>query len=224
MVFNIILSKQKVVELIEIGGYVPVEFKQRFSSYEKIAKEMIAFANTRGGFLLLGVDDDKSLYGLESEKTDTDLIKETAEKYCEPEIKCQIEWFEIDSKDVLVTRIFESGNKPHRIQDYKTNLDLNTALVYVRVNDKSVLASKEMIKILQLQSNEKPLSHYEVGSHEKIVFNYLDKNETITVKELSKAANLSERRASRTLIKLVRANLLLIHQKDNGESFFTYAG
>lgn len=218
------LSLKKVLELIELGESLTVEFKQRFSSHEKIAKEMIAFANTRGGYILFGVDDDKSLYGLESEKTDTELIKETAEKFCEPAVKYQIEWFEIKGKDILAAHIFESKNKPHRIQDYKTNLDLNDAQVYVRVNDKSILASKEMIKILQSQSNEKPLSHYEVGSQEKIVFNYLDKNETITVKELSKAANLSERRASRTLIKLVRANLLLIHQKDNGESFFTYAG
>lgn len=218
------LSRKKVLELIEQGESLTVEFKQRFSSYEKIAKEMIAFANTHGGFILLGVDDDKSLYGLESEKADTDLIEETAEKYCEPAVKYQIEWFEINRKDVLAVQIFESRNKPHRIQDYKTNLDLNTAQVYVRINDKSVLASKEMIKILQSRTNEKPLSHYAVGDQEKIVFNYLDKNETITVKELSKTANLSERRASRTLIKLVRANLLLIHQKDNGESFFTYAG
>jgi len=222
------LSRKKVVELINEGESLTVEFKQRFSSYEKIAKEMIAFANTRGGFILFGVDDDKSLYGLESEKTDTELIKETAEKYCEPKVECQIEWFEIRGKaeprDVLVVHILESNNKPHRIQDYKTNLYPNTAQVYVRINDKSVLASKEMIKILQSQSNQKPLSHYTVGNQEKIVFNYLDKNETITVKELSKTANLSERRASRTLIKLVRANLLLIHQKDNGESFFTYAG
>lgn len=218
------LSRKKVVELINEGETLTVEFKQRFSSYEKIAKEMIAFANTRGGFILFGVDDDKSLYGLESEKTDTELIKETAEKYCEPEVECKIEWFEIKGKDVLVVHILESNNKPHRIQDYKTNLDPNTAQVYVRINDKSVLASKEMIKILQSQSNQRPLSHYTVGNQEKIVFNYLDKNETITVKELSKTANLSERRASRTLIKLVRANLLLIHQKDNGESFFTYAG
>lgn len=218
------LSRRKVVELIEQGESLFVEFKQRFSSHEKIAKEMVAFANTRGGYLLFGVDDDKSLYGLESEKTDTELIKETAEKYCEPKVDYRIEWFEISHKDVLVVQILESKNKPHRIQDYKSNFDLNTAQVYVRVNDKSVLASKEMIKILQSQSTEKPLEHYTVGKQEKTVFNYLDNNETITVKELSRYANLSERRASRTLIKLVRANLLLIHQKDNGESFFTYAG
>lgn len=210
--------------MIENGESLTVEFKQRFSSYEKIAKEMIAFANTRGGFLFIGVDDDKSIYGIESEKSDTELLKETAEKYCEPKVDYSIDFISIKNKDIICVQIFESLNKPHRVQDYKNSLDLNTAQVYVRVNDKSVLASKEMIKILQTQSREQSLKHYQIGKEEKIVFDYLDKNEKITVKELGKIANISDRRASRTLIKLVRANLLLIHIKDNGESYFTYAG
>jgi predicted transcriptional regulator len=81
-----------------------------------------------------------------------------------------------------------------------------------------------MIKLMQTQSSGISLKKYEVGKSEKFVFDYLDKHETITVKELSKLANISERRASRTLIKLVRANLLFIHVKDNGESYFTYSG
>ncbi len=218
------MDRKKVFDLIEGGEGLNVEFKQRFSSYEKMAKEMIAFANTRGGFIFIGVDDDKSLYGIESEKSDLELIKETAEKYCEPPVMYKIQFYEIKKKEILLIEIPESKIKPHRIQDYKPELDLNTSNVYVRINDKSVLASKEMVKLLQTQSAGKSLRNYSVGTNEKIVFAYLDKFETITVKELSKHANISDRRASRTLIKLVRANLLLIHTKDNGESFFTYAG
>ncbi len=218
------ISRKRVLDMIEDGEGLNVEYKQRFSSHEKIAKEIIAFANTRGGFLFVGVDDNRKIYGIASEKGDNDLIKEVAEKYCEPRVDVNLECMNIDKKDILVVEIPESCNKPHRIQDYKPSLDLNTASVYVRVNDKSVLASKEMIKILQTQARGKSLEHYEVGSSEKIVFGFLDKNEKISVKELGKLANISDRRASRTLIKLVRANILLIHTKDNGESYFTYTG
>ncbi|MCX6170389.1 MAG: ATP-binding protein [Ignavibacteriales bacterium] len=218
------ITRKKVLDLIEKGEGLNVEFKQRFSSHEKIAKEMIAFANTRGGFILFGVDDDKSIYGIESEKSDLDLVNDAAEKFCEPHVDLKIDAVEIDKKDLLIVEVIESKFKPHRIQDYKKALNLNDAQVYVRVNDKSVLASKEMIKLLQSQSTGKILEKYIVGDKEKIVFNLLDQKEELTVKELCKFANISERRASRTLIKLVRANLLLIHQKDNGESYFTYAG
>ncbi|MCX7797662.1 MAG: putative DNA binding domain-containing protein [Melioribacter sp.] len=216
------MNRKKVLELIEAGEGIHVEFKQRFSTYEKIAKELIAFANTSGGYLILGVDDDKSIYGIESEKSDYELIKETALRYCEPPINFKTYVFEINNKEIMVVQIEESKNKPHRIQDYKKYLDIKTAQVYLRVNDKSILASKEMIKIMQTQSSEKSLTNYAIGKNEKIVFDYLDKHEKITVKELCKIANISERRASRTLIKLVRANILFIHIKDNGESYFTY--
>lgn len=210
--------------MLEEGENFKVEFKQRYSSHEKIAKEIIAFANSKGGHILFGVDDDASIYGVLSEKEIAELLKECAEKYCEPPVKYELHFFEIENKEIVIAEIFESENKPHRIQDYLPKIDLNNSNVYLRVNDKSVLAGKEMIKIMQAQSGNLKLQHYEVGNNEKMVFNYLDENETITVKELSKLANLSERRASRTLIKLVRASLLNIHTKDNGENYFTYAG
>lgn len=218
------MNHKKVLELIEEKEGVHVEFKQRFSSHEKIAKELIAFANTSGGYLLIGIDDDASVYGIASEKSDTELIRETAEKYCEPPIDYGISFHEIKHKEVLVVEVLESKIKPHRLQDFNKTLDLNTAQVYVRINDKSVLASKEMIKLMQTTSSGKSLVNYNVGKIEKSVFEFLDKNELITVKELSKHCNISERRASRTLIKLVRANIILIHVKDNGENYFTYSG
>jgi predicted HTH transcriptional regulator len=218
------MNRRKVLEFIEQGEGLHIEFKQRFSTHEKIAKSIIAFANTSGGYILFGINDDKSVYGIESEKSDSELIKETAGKYCEPKVNCTIYSYEIENKEVMVVEIPESDFKPHRIQDYRTVLDLNSAVVYVRVNDKSVLASKEMIKLMQTRQSGKSLVNYTVGKNEKIVFDFLNRNEKISVKELSKLANISDRRASRTLIQLVRANLLFIHIKDNGESYFTFAG
>ena len=55
-------------EIIENGENQHVEFKRKFTEPEKIAKEMIAFANTQGGDLLFGSDDDKTVVGDESEK------------------------------------------------------------------------------------------------------------------------------------------------------------
>jgi predicted HTH transcriptional regulator len=218
------MTRRKLLQLIEEGENLYIEFKQRFSSYEKIAKEMIAFANTSGGVIIFGVDDDKSIYGVESEKSETAFVLETAKNYCEPPLEIEVSYFEIEHKELVVVEIPESSNKPHRLQDYKSSIDINDANVYVRVGEKSVLASKEMIKVLQNQVKKKELKNYTVGKNEKIAFDYLEKNETINVKELSKIANISNRRASRTLINLVRANLLMIHTKDNCEDYFTYCG
>ncbi|NWF90731.1 MAG: putative DNA binding domain-containing protein [Ignavibacteriaceae bacterium] len=215
------MKLQDILELIEGGETLTCEFKRKFSTQEKIAKEMIAFANTKGGYLLIGVDDDKSVIGVESEKSESELILDVAKNYCEPPLEVKIEYVEIKGKEVVIVQVFESDNKPHRLQDYLSELDINNSVVTIRVKDKSVQASKEMIRLLKAQSSELKLKKYSIGSNEKAVFEYLDKNERISVKELSRFINISERRASRTLVKLVRANLLFIHTKENGEEYFT---
>lgn len=214
---------RELLELIEEGENIQCEFKRKFSTPEKIAREMIAFANTKGGYILFGVDDDKSIVGVESEKETTELVKDVALNYCEPAINYFVEYKEVNGKEIVIVNVTESSTKPHRLQDYKNLLDINNAIVTIRVNDKSVQASKEMIRILRSQTNQQPLKKYTLGSNEKIVFEYLAKTERISVKELSNLVNISERRASRTLVKMVRANLLMIHTKDNGEEFFTAA-
>lgn len=217
------MKYRELKELIEEGENIQCEFKLKFSTPEKIAREMIAFANTKGGYIIFGVDDNKDVVGVESEKEIAELVKETAEKYTEPPIEYTIEFIEYKSKELVIVTIPESNIKPHRLQDYLDDIDLNKSVVTIRVNDKSVQASKEMIRLLRSQNGNKALVKYTIGQNEKLVFEYLKHNERISVKELSKLVNISERRASRTLVKMVRANLLMIHTKDNGEEYFTAA-
>jgi predicted HTH transcriptional regulator len=214
---------KELLDLIEEGENIQVEFKRKFSTHDKIAREMIAFANTKGGYVLFGIDDDKKIVGVESEKETTELVKDAALNYCEPPLKYLIDYREIDGKEIVIVNVPESNIKPHRIQDYKTDIDITTAVVTIRVNDKSVQASKEMIRIFRAQTNQAALKKYILGPIEKTVFEYLSKVERINVKELSNLVNISERRASRTLVKMLRANLLMIHTKDNGDEYFTLA-
>lgn len=217
------MNRKEVRELIEEGENLQIEFKRKFTTHEKIAREMIAFANTRGGYILFGVDDDKTIVGVDSEKSEAELIIKTAKEYCEPALDIKLDYINLDDKEIVIASIHESENKPHRLQDYKTEFDINNIEVIIRVNDKSVLASKEMIRLMRAQNNKLELKKYAIGDVEKSVFRFLSENETITVNQLSKFSNISERRASRTLVKLVRANLLMIHSKDNGEEYFTNA-
>ncbi len=218
------MKRREVAELIEGGEGLRVEFKKRFSTFEKIAREIIALANTRGGYIFFGVNDDGTVCGVESEKGEAELIKRALNEYCLPVPDTKLHFFEFDGYEIVILEIMESDVKPHRLQDYLPDFDISNAIVCVRINDKSVQVSKEMIKILQAESSGKRLYKYEIGKTEKKVFEFLEQNETITSKELEQAANISSRRAARTLIKLVRAGLIFIHTKDNGENFYTNAG
>jgi predicted HTH transcriptional regulator len=208
----------ELYKLIEEGEGSSIEFKRKFSSPLKIAKEMVAFANSKGGSILFGVDDDRKIIGVESEKGELELINTAAKFYCEPEIEYTTEIVCIKNVDVVVISIKESSKKPHRIVSDENS---NEKKFYVRYNDKSILASKETVNILKNSNNSKPLK-ITFGKIEKTLFEFLEENDRITVKGFKKLANISERRASRTLVNLVRAEVIRHHYYDNIE-FFTLA-
>jgi predicted HTH transcriptional regulator len=202
--------------LIEDGENSRVEFKRKFSTPEKIAKEMVAFTNTKGGHILFGIDDDRKIIGVESEKEELELINTAAEFYCDPEIEYDTEILCLRNKDIVVVTVFESKKKPVRLI---TNSD-SEPRVYIRHNDKSITASKETIGILKNSNPDSKPLQIALGDTERILLKYLTENEKITVKGFKKLANISERRASRTLINLVRAEVVRHHRQDNNE-FFT---
>ncbi len=218
---NVELNEQEALRLISEGEGSKVEFKRKFTSFEKIAREIIAFANSKGGLIFFGVDDNGEIVGVKSEKETEELLKETAQNYCEPSIDISTYVLEIDGKDVVIGEIKESKNKPHRLQDYQPYLNYKTAKVFVRMKSKSVLASKEMIKFLHTSSDDHLESEFKLGRKEKALFDYLEKNERINTREFCRLVNISERRAQRILVKLVRFGVLFLHQEENGNIYFS---
>ncbi len=209
----------ELFKLIEEGENEKVEFKRKFSTPGKIAKEMIAFANSKGGYIFFGVDDDKKIFGVESEKAELDLIDIAARFYSEPEIEYKTEIILINAKDVVVIEIPESRKKPHKLIDENNK---GTSRVYIRYKDKSIIASKETASILKFSNVESSPLIISLGELEKRLLKYLEEFSTITVKEFKKLYNISERRSSRTIVNLVRAGVLRHHKLDNKE-FYTIA-
>jgi predicted HTH transcriptional regulator len=94
--------------------------------------------------------------------------------------------------------------------------------VFIRVNDKTVIASKEVVRILRDERLDAPPMQIEIGENERRLFDFLDRNERITTKEFSRLVNISEQRASRILVSLVRAGVVRIHTLEKTD-FFTLA-
>lgn len=207
----------ELYKLIEEGEGSKIEFKRKFSSPRKIAKEMIAFANTNGGYIIFGVDGDRTIVGVESEKSELDLIDTAAKFFCEPEVDYRTDIVPIKSKDVVVIDIPESRKKPHKLVDED---DRESTRIYVRYKDKSVIASKETASILKYSNVDSPPMIVSLGELEKMLVRYLEEHDSITVKGFRKLANISERRASRTLVNLVRAGVIRHHRIDTKE-FYT---
>ena len=228
------MDYKDVLRLIEEGEGFEVEFKRKVSTPEKIARALSAFANTKGGYVLFGVDDDGSIIGVESEKSEVDLIQHAGSHLCFPEVEPLIDIVPFNGKDVIVAYVPESDNKPHYYTG-ESNGNGNGnghgngsghaedgTRVYIRVNDKTVMASREVVMILRDERPDAPPLRFEMGENEKRLFRYLDQNERITTREFSRLVNISERRAMRILVSLVRAGVMRIHTLEKCD-FFTMA-
>lgn len=213
------MTYKDIAAMLEEGEGFQLEFKRKVSSSEKIARAMIGFANTKGGTILFGVDDDRSVVGVESEKTELEMIKTAGLFHVEPPIEPFIEIIPYKGKDVIAVTIEESNEKPHILLVEDENGEPDSK-VFIRVNDKTLIASKEVERVLRSEQPDAPPLRIAIGEEEHRLFEYLEKEERITVNEFAKLVNISNRRGSRLLIKLVRAGVLRIHTTEK-EDYFT---
>ena len=130
-----------------------------------------------------------------------------------PPLKVEKEVLHLNSKKgVAVYRVEKSGQRPH----YLVENDRKKA--YVRVADRSIQASKEVWQILKRQKRDQNIIfHY--GKKERILMQALEENSSITVKEFMRLAKIPIFIASKTLIKLVLANVLQVIPKENEDLF-----
>jgi predicted HTH transcriptional regulator len=196
------------------GEGVSLDFKKTITSCEKIAKTMVSFANNVGGRLLIGVLDDGTIKGVKSEDEERYMITKAAHFYTRPALEPIFEEIYWDDKLVLVVDIPESTEKPH----YSLAED-GKWWVYIRVKDKSVLASKIVVDVLkQSASNEGVLIEY--SSKEKALLEHLDKTERINIKQFCELLNIGRRRAQRILVSLVLTGVIRVHTTEK-EEFYT---
>jgi predicted HTH transcriptional regulator len=200
-------------KLIFEGESVTLDFKKTITSCEKIAKTLVAFANNKGGKLLVGVADDGTISGVKAEEEEKYMLTKAADFYCKPPLELKYEEVYIDDKVVLVAEIPESDSKPH----YALSEDKKW-WVYIRVKDKSLLASKIVMDVLK-RSNEDKGVFIEYSSKEKAILEYLENHKSITSQEYSKLLKLPRRRAQRILVNLVLSGIIRLHTTEKEEYY-----
>jgi predicted HTH transcriptional regulator len=202
-----------IKKLILQGEGTTLDFKKTITNYEKIAKSLVAFANNRGGQLLIGVADDGSIKGVKSEEEEKYMIIKSAHQYCKPAIEPEFEEVYVDNKVVLVAKIPASNTKPHYALDENKQW-----WVYFRVKDKSILASKIIIDVLKQQHLENgQLISYTL--QEQKLLQYLNEEGRITLKQFSKLTRSSYKQAQKILVSFILADLIQPHTSEKEEYF-----
>lgn len=198
--------------LIKRGEGTYLEFKKRTPTPEKIAREIAAFANTKGGTILIGVDDYKNIIGISAYFEEEYLLYKAAYDICVPAVPIRIELVHAGSADVMVVQVEEAEKKPIYNKSKKKRL------VFVREKDESILASDEMTEVLKTKYSDDGVT-FEYGEREQMLFRYLNEYNDITVLKYSQLINVTTFRASRILVNLVSAGVLKLFRKSETDYF-----
>lgn len=107
----------ELIELIARGEDGRTQFKQGqdVTNARSLAGEMAAFANSKGGRILIGVDDAGSVTGLSPEdiRRINQLISNTATDCVRPSINPETENISVGGKLVIVVTVPEGISKPY---------------------------------------------------------------------------------------------------------------
>ena len=197
-----------------------LEFKFRVPRPARLAKEVIAFANTQGGRVLIGVGDDGHLAGLRDAYEEEYALREALATHCDPAVAFATERVEISrTREVLVVSVPPSKHRPHFLVNGD---DEDVAAAYVRVGASSVVASKEAVRLMRQRPEDATGVRFEFGEKEGLLMRYLDAYGRITVAGFAALAGIPPRQASHTLVLLARAGVVALHH-DEREDFFTAA-
>lgn len=202
-------------QMLRDGEGERLDFKQTISSATKIAKTMSAFANHKGGVLLVGVRDNKTISGVRSEE-EKYMLELAAAFHCKPEVGIEVEEIPVGNQVVLKCTVEQGKNRP-----YYAKAEDGKWWAYIRVRDKSLLASKIVLDVMKRNSANEGV-YIEYGKNEKAILEYLQNNERITLNEFKSLVNISSRRASRILVNLISAGVIRSHTYEKTE-FFTLA-
>lgn len=188
------ITRSKINQWLLEGEGPLLDFKQNITSAPKIARSIVAFANSRGGTFLVGVGDKGHIIGVDAGGEMYELEK-AATKYCTPPVELVFDEYEINGKTLLIVQVAESNQKPHYALDKKGNKQM-----FVRIADKCVAPQPFVADVLLKgdMNGLKRSSHYH--HRKKELQNYLKQHKTINVAEYAKIWHTSERSATRTLL------------------------
>ena len=190
-----------IQKLILQGEHQRQDFKYCISDSKKIARSLVAFANTDGGRLLIGVKDNGNIAGVRSEE-EYYMVEAAARIYSRPMIEFTTKQHFVEGKTVLEVMIEPSKEKPHYAVD-----ENGKWWAYFRKDDENRLASKVMLEVWKKQkSADGILINY--SDSEKILLDYLAGHQKISVSKYARIAHLPYKKAEQIIINFRVLNIL----------------
>lgn len=207
-----IAKKHIIVNLIEQGEGLYLDFKFEVSAPSKIARSLASFANTEGGKLLIGVEDSGKISGIKSEE-EYYMLKDSANKYCNPKVNFTSKEWIIKGKKVLEVSITKSSDAPHRAPDNRGKLR-----AYIRVNDQNILANGIQMKIWKKLADNKDIKLV-YSDDVRLLLKIIRNHSSLTLSQLFFMLDISRYKIENILAELIIMKIIKMHVSEFDSSF-----
>lgn len=138
------MTVDEIKKIIQNGENSYIEFKEENIRAKELAEEIVAFSNSEGGVILLGVDDEGNIKGVEEYKIE-ETIMNICRNSCIPHVVPLLEIIEVENKRIIVITVPKGCNKPYYTIDHK---------YYIRVGTTKRIASKEeLLRLFQARGS-----------------------------------------------------------------------
>ena len=206
------MKKHPIEKLIEQGEGLHLDFKFEISDAAKIARSLVAFANTDGGKLLIGVKDNGTIKGVKSEEEHY-MIDNAATHFCKPVVNFSSKEWSIRGKKVLEISIPASSKQPHRAPDKDRHYK-----AFYRYKDENLLATGVQMKVWRKINSTNNISVTIEGAYKRIL-EYLEKNELVTVAKFQSIAGISKHETEEIISDLLVMDVLKMNINEKEHSF-----
>jgi predicted HTH transcriptional regulator len=198
-----------IPNLILCGENQQLDFKFEISDSRKIAKTLVAFSNTDGGTLLIGVKDNGRIAGVRSDE-EFFMVQAAADMYCKPVVTFESKRWIIEGKTVLEVTIPKGRNLP-----FLAETEPNKWLAYIRVKDENILATSIHLRVWRNKSHDKGI-RIEYSDKVKKLMEYLEVNQIISVSKFCRIAFLPRNTAESLLADLIYFGLIeIVYRNDH---------
>ena len=201
-----------IQNLIDQGENQVLDFKFEISDARKIARTLVAFSNTDGGKLLIGVKDNGKIAGIRSEE-EYHMLEAASQLYCRPVIPFEVQKWTIHGKTILEVDIARAENRPCLARH-----DDDRWLAYLRVEDQNLLANRVMMKVWRKEKRKKGI-FLEYSHAEKLLLNYLKTNEEITLSKFCRLGRIGFQQAEEILSDLIVLEVIRIRFSEKGARY-----
>jgi predicted HTH transcriptional regulator len=201
-----------IKQLIEEGENQHVDFKFEIADSRKIARTLVAFANTDGGRLLVGVKDNGAVSGVRSDE-EFFMVDGAAKMYCRPEVPFEVREWNVEGKRVLEIIIRKSNTGPYYALDKGDKW-----MVYIRQGDQNFLANAVLLRVWKKKKSGRNVT-VRFTDKEKFLLQYLEDHKSITLSKFQRMAKVSRPRAEAILVDFILLGIVEIVFSERNTSY-----